>query len=189
MERGILSPKITRLLALPAFPRRLPRLLNRRPQFVSSRRELKIPCRKSGCFCRAAGRPAFNLTPSAAFLNAFASNFSAFARNWNALAANLPPPAALGNLLPSSYLCRFRQIAVGRVTPCAPFPGNPAPARKELSRPTCRRATCRLCVARRPQCWRKKVEFLFFILRPLRVLRATRFRLNHQRSAINHQLK
>jgi hypothetical protein len=142
--RGILFPQINFLPPLPLFPRRLPRVLQCRPQFVSPCRESENPgrsfgtgCRESGFRCRSLGNPAANLNPAAAFLIAFASNFSAFARNLTGLAANLPPPAAIYNLLPQSSLCYFQQNTVGRVTPCAPSSGNPAPARRGLTRPTC----------------------------------------------------
>ncbi len=135
--RGLLSSKIALPLAQSAFRRRLPRILKRRSQFVSHCRELKILCRESGWSCRAVARPAANLTHSAAFWNLFASNFSAFARYLNVPAANLPPPAAFHKPLPARVLWHSRQNMVGRVTPCAPFPGNPAPARRGLTRPTC----------------------------------------------------
>jgi hypothetical protein len=95
--RGILFPQINFLPPLPLFPRRLPRVLQCRPQFVSPCRELENPgrsfgtgCRESGFRCRSLGNPAANLNPAAAFLKTFAANFSAFARNLTGLAANLP---------------------------------------------------------------------------------------------------
>src|ERR1035437_5018677 len=99
-----MSPKISLLLALPSLPRRLPRILNRRPQFVFPCRELKDLCPQPRSRCRDRGNSARNLNPSAAFLNAFAANFSAFARNLRGLAANPPPPASIYNLLPQSNL-------------------------------------------------------------------------------------
>src|ERR1035437_2123997 len=104
IERGILSPKVSLLLALPSLPRRLPRILNRRPQFVFPCRELEDLCPQPRSRCRDRGNSARNLNPSAAFLNAFAANFSAFARNLAVLAANPPPSAAIYNLLPQSKL-------------------------------------------------------------------------------------
>jgi len=129
--RGILFPQINFLPPLPLFPRRLPRVLQCRPQFVSPCRELENPgrsfgtgCRESGFRCRSLGNPAANLNPSAAFLNAFASNFSAFARNLTGLAANLPPPASIYNLLPQSHLRIFH------FQPSTLPPSPPATARQ-----------------------------------------------------------
>jgi len=129
--RGILFPQTSLLPPLPHFPRRLPRVLQCRPQFVSPCRELENPgrsfgtgCRESGFRCRSLGNPAANLNPSAAFLNAFASNFSAFARNLTGLAANLPPPASIYNLLPQSHLRIFH------FQPSTLPPSPPATARQ-----------------------------------------------------------
>jgi hypothetical protein len=99
-----MSPKISLLLALPSLPRRLPRILNRRPQFVFPCRELEELCPQPRSRCRDRGNSARNLNPFAAFLNAFAANFSAFARNLAVLAANPPPSAAIYNILPQSHL-------------------------------------------------------------------------------------
>ena len=105
--RAIILPPAGQLPPPPFFSGRLPRILNRRPQFIFPCRELEDLCPQPRSRCRDWGNSARNLNPFAAFLNAFAANFSAFARNLAVLAANPPPPAAIYNLLPQSKLCEI----------------------------------------------------------------------------------
>jgi hypothetical protein len=52
---------------------------------------------------------------------------------------NFSPADLISNGLFPSHLCRIAaKNVVGRVTPCAPCSRHPAPARRGLTRPTCR---------------------------------------------------
>ena len=58
--------------------------------------------------------------------------------NFPAIFPNFSPPAPICNALFPSHLGAIAaKNRVGRVTPCAPFSRNPAPARRGLTRPTC----------------------------------------------------
>ncbi len=61
--------------------------------------------------------------------------------NFPATFPNFSHATRISNGLFPSHLCGFHKKMVGRVTPCAPFSRNPAPARRGLTRPTCRLST------------------------------------------------
>ena len=56
--------------------------------------------------------------------------------NFPAIFPNFSPAAIICNDLFPSHLRGISKNKVGRVTPCAPFSRNPAPARRGLTRPT-----------------------------------------------------
>jgi hypothetical protein len=62
--------------------------------------------------------------------------------NFPATLPNFSTAALVSNGLFPSYLDSIAaKSVVGRVTPCAPFSRHPAPARRGLTRPTCRCST------------------------------------------------
>jgi len=62
-------------------------------------------------------------------------NFRRVFPNFPATFPNFSTAAIICNDLFPSHLCGFSKNKVGRVTPCAPFSRNPAPARRGLTRP------------------------------------------------------